>query len=196
MTCDRERRRPNTLPGVHILVTEAGSRLLEARRSRLDPDVLDLDREIFVVGDDHQVRDAAGITVGAGEAARPDVAWMTADTFARAGASATWVRLLAGAPNLRWLQSPAAGYLSFYDPLLARGVRVTSAHVNAIPIAEYVLRAVLEHSNARTSGSRPRPSGRGDRTQFRELHARRGSSSVSARSAARSRRVRPRSAPT
>jgi phosphoglycerate dehydrogenase-like enzyme len=46
---------------------------------------------------------------------------------------------------MRWFQSPAAGYIALYDHLFVRGVRVTGAHVNAIPIAEYVLQAVLAH---------------------------------------------------
>lgn len=50
------------------------------------------------------------------------------------------------ASSLRWFQSMAAG---FDDPVYARlrdnGVRVTSAHVNAAPIAEFVLWAALDH---------------------------------------------------
>jgi phosphoglycerate dehydrogenase-like enzyme len=131
-------RADNTLHAVRILVTEAGSRLLEARRDRLDPDV-----EIFVVGDDHAVRDPGGSVVDADVA--PEVAWITADTFSRPGAAARWTGLLDSASTLRLLQTPAAGYLSLYDPLLARGVQVAGARVNSIPIAEYVLRAVLDH---------------------------------------------------
>ncbi len=51
--------------------------------------------------------------------------------------------MLLSLESLRWFQSPAAGYLTLYDRLFEHGVRVTGAHVNAIPIAEYVIQAVL-----------------------------------------------------
>jgi phosphoglycerate dehydrogenase-like enzyme len=52
--------------------------------------------------------------------------------------------LLASAP-LRWVQSAGAGYDTWhFQQLLGRGVRLTTAHVNNVPIAEYVLREVLD----------------------------------------------------
>ena len=77
--------------------------------------------------------------------ARPEVAWGTSDLF-RAGAPvAAFFRFLVDCPSLRWFQSPAAGYDSAPFHLLAdRGVRVCNAHVNSLPIAEFVLRAVLD----------------------------------------------------
>ena len=123
-------------------MTDAGARLLEPRRERLLQ--VDPDAEIFRVTDEHAVVDPAGNPVDDG-AADPEVAWLTADTFGRAGAAATWARVLAASPGLRWLQTPASGYLTFYDPLLERGIRVTGARVNAVPIAEFVLRSVLDH---------------------------------------------------
>jgi phosphoglycerate dehydrogenase-like enzyme len=129
---------------VRILATDAGALLLEPRLSRLHE--LAPAAEVWRVADDHRVVDADGRPVGNDpERADPEVAWLTADTFARAGATDTWARVLAHSPHLRWLQTPASGYLTFYDPLLARGVRVSGARVNNIPIAEYVLRAVLDH---------------------------------------------------
>ena len=77
--------------------------------------------------------------------ARPEVAWGTSDLF-RAGAPvAAFFRFLVDCPSLRWFQSPAAGYDSVPFHLLAdRGVRVCNAHVNSLPIAEFVLRSVLD----------------------------------------------------
>ena len=77
--------------------------------------------------------------------ARPEVAWGTSDLF-RAGAPvAAFFRFVVDCPSLRWFQSPAAGYDSQPFQLLAdRGVRVCNAHVNSLPIAEFVLRAVLD----------------------------------------------------
>ncbi len=72
----------------------------------------------------------------------PEAAWGTAHVFSE-DLAGPWVSALRDAPSLRWFQSPAAGHLWFYDDLLDHGVRITGAHVNAIPIAEYVLGAVL-----------------------------------------------------
>ncbi len=88
------------------------------------------------------------LTVDGGEvdagAVQPEVAFATGDMFFRGGA-APWFELLLSLESLRWFQSPAAGYIALYDRLFERGVRVTGAHVNAIPIAEYVIQAVLAH---------------------------------------------------
>lgn len=80
------------------------------------------------------------------DAADAEVAWATADLFGEGAPIRPFFGFIARAQSLRWIQSPAAGV---DDPLFAglvdRGVRLTSAHVNSIPIAEYVLRAALEH---------------------------------------------------
>ena len=75
---------------------------------------------------------------------RAEVAFATGDMFFRGGA-APWFELLLSLESLQWFQSPAAGYIALYDRLFERGVRVTGVHVNAIPIAEYVIQAVLAH---------------------------------------------------
>jgi phosphoglycerate dehydrogenase-like enzyme len=78
-------------------------------------------------------------------AAEPEVAWLTAEAFYD-GVVVTFFDAVAAAPSLRWLHSPAAGVdLPFFAGLSERGVRVTTSHVNAIPIAEYVLAVVLSH---------------------------------------------------
>jgi phosphoglycerate dehydrogenase-like enzyme len=122
---------------VQALLTETAARLLDERADRVDPPV-------------EQVRMARDgrLTVGGREidagSVRPEVACATGDLFFRGGA-APWFELLLRAASLRWFQSPAAGYIALYDRLFERGVRITGAHVNAIPIAEYVIQAVLSH---------------------------------------------------
>jgi phosphoglycerate dehydrogenase-like enzyme len=52
--------------------------------------------------------------------------------------------LLLRAPELRWVQSGAAGTdTRLLEGLLRRGTRLTTSHVTAIPIAEFVMGAVL-----------------------------------------------------
>jgi phosphoglycerate dehydrogenase-like enzyme len=46
---------------------------------------------------------------------------------------------------LRWVQSAGAGYDTWhFQQLLANGVRLTTAHVNNVPIAEFVMREVMD----------------------------------------------------
>ncbi len=77
--------------------------------------------------------------------ARPEVAWGTSDLFRPGGPVAAFFRFIVDCPSLRWFQSPAAGYdTEPFRSLVAHGVRVSNAHVNSLPIAEFVLRAVLD----------------------------------------------------
>ena len=93
---------------------------------------------------DGSLRDADGRVVAPGDA-RPEVAWGTSDLFRDEGPVGPFFRLLTRVPGLRWFQSPAAGYdAPVFARLVAGGVRVTNAHVNSLPIAEFVLRAVLD----------------------------------------------------
>jgi phosphoglycerate dehydrogenase-like enzyme len=84
-------------------------------------------------------------TVSPGAAGSPEVAWMTPDLFERSGGLAEFVAALRSAPGLRWLQSAAAGTdQSIYRELVDRGVVVTTNHSSTTPIAEFVVRAVLD----------------------------------------------------
>jgi phosphoglycerate dehydrogenase-like enzyme len=77
------------------------------------------------------------------DAAQPEVAWLTADAFYD-GSVEPFFAVVDSKPSVRWLHSAAAGVdLPYYAGLGERGVRVTTSHVNAIPIAEYVVGAVL-----------------------------------------------------
>jgi phosphoglycerate dehydrogenase-like enzyme len=89
---------------------------------------------------------------GAGVAwaeARPEAAWGTSDLFREGAPLAAFFRFLVDCPSLRWYQSPAAGYdAEPFRLMAAHGVRVSNAHVNSLPIAEFVLRAVLDEFQA------------------------------------------------
>src|SRR5947207_12616593 len=96
--------------------------------------------------------DDGSLLVGEGEGslaredAAPDVVWATADLFDDGAPLRPFFGLVMRLPSLRWLQSPAAGIdAPIWAELLSRGVRVCSAHIADIAIAEFVLRAVLDH---------------------------------------------------
>jgi phosphoglycerate dehydrogenase-like enzyme len=122
---------------VQALLTETAGDLLDERSDRVDPPLEQV-----------RMRRDGRLTVDGRETAaddvQPEVACATGDLFFRGGAG-PWFELLLGSASLRWFQSPAAGYIALYDRLFERGMRVSGAHVNAIPIAEYVIQAVLSH---------------------------------------------------
>ncbi len=90
------------------------------------------------------------LTDGRGEAvprdeARPEVAWATSDLCLPGGGARAFFGLLTRLPELAWFASPAAGFdAPVFTALARRGTRVTNAHVNSVPIAEFVVRAVLD----------------------------------------------------
>jgi len=93
---------------------------------------------------DGTVNDGSGAMVPWPEA-RPEVVWGTSDLFRDGAPLAAFFRFLVDCPSVRFFQSPAAGFESEPFRLLAgRGVRVCNAHVNSLPIAEFVLRSVLD----------------------------------------------------
>ena len=93
---------------------------------------------------DGTLRDGTGRTVDWAEA-RPEVAWGTSDLFRQGAPIAAFFRSLPGLASLRWFQSPAAGFdAPVFSQLAVRGVRITNAHVNSLPIAEFVMGAVLD----------------------------------------------------
>jgi phosphoglycerate dehydrogenase-like enzyme len=78
--------------------------------------------------------------------AAPEVAWGTADLFDEGGPLRPFFALVTRARSLRWFASPAAGFDNpVFAELVRRGVRLTTSHVGDVPIAEYVVRAVLDH---------------------------------------------------
>lgn len=105
-------------------------------RPEVEPLILDQDGRLRTAAGDRVERDAAD----------PEVAWGTSDLFAEGSPMRPFLGLIRRVPSLKWFQSPAAGYDDpIYKELVSRGVRITNAHVNGIPIAEFVMRAVLDH---------------------------------------------------
>jgi len=93
---------------------------------------------------DGALRDGAGGDV-VWDGARPEVAWGTSDLFRPGAPIGAFFSALTRLDSLRWFQSPAAGYDdAVFSRLASSGVRITNAHVNSLPIAEFVMRAVLD----------------------------------------------------
>lgn len=76
--------------------------------------------------------------------AQPDAAWVTSDLFDDGPVRPFFKLLLTAKP--RWVQIAGAGVdHPVFDMILREGVRLTTSHVTGPPIAEYVIRAVLDH---------------------------------------------------
>ena len=100
--------------------------------------------EWLILQPDGTLVDGEGGPVGWDDA-RPEVAWGTSDLFREGAPIGVFFSSLTRLGTLRWFASPAAGYdAPVFSRLASAGVRVTNAHVNSIPIAEFVIRAVLD----------------------------------------------------
>lgn len=100
--------------------------------------------EWLIMAMDGSLHDEGG-TLVRWDDARPQVAWGTSDLFRDGAPVGAFFRLMLEVPTLRWFQSPAAGHdAPVFGQLVERGVRVSNAHVNSLPIAEFVMRAVLD----------------------------------------------------
>lgn len=153
--------------------------------------------EWIILHDDGATRDVSGDAVHP-EAAGPEIAWGTSDLFREGAPLRRFFSLMLESRTLRWFQSPAAGYDDeVFRLLVDRGVRITNAHVNSLPIAEFVMRVLSSMSSRR-----PRPGETrlghevGVSTTGAKCRERPGSSSGSAGSAPRWRCGRGRSEPT
>jgi phosphoglycerate dehydrogenase-like enzyme len=86
---------------------------------------------------------ADGVVDPGGE--RAEVAWLSNDVF-YSPSLAAFLDVVRGDDALRWVQSAGAGVDSpIFQDLLTRGVRLTTTHATAIPIAEFVIGGVLRH---------------------------------------------------
>jgi phosphoglycerate dehydrogenase-like enzyme len=120
-----------------ILLTAVAHRSFGARLDRREVDWLPMN-------DDGSLCDEGGASIAPGDA-RPDIAWGTSDLFRDGAPLVAFFSLMIESPTLRWFQSPAAGYDDpVFTTMVANGVRVTNAHVNSLPIAEFVMRSVLD----------------------------------------------------
>jgi phosphoglycerate dehydrogenase-like enzyme len=75
-----------------------------------------------------------------------DAAWLSGDLFTHRDDLIRFFGACASSDTLRWLQTSNAGVdHPVFKSLVDRGVTLTTSHVTGPPIAEYVLRAVLDH---------------------------------------------------
>jgi phosphoglycerate dehydrogenase-like enzyme len=72
-----------------------------------------------------------------------EVGWLSVDVLRKPDTE--FIDALLASDALRWAQSAGAGYDTWhFQELLRRGVRLSTAHVNNVPIAEFVMREVMD----------------------------------------------------
>jgi phosphoglycerate dehydrogenase-like enzyme len=110
--------------------------------------------------DGHQVdREESGI----------EVAWATFDLF-QGGMLRPFYGLVRRLETLRWFQSPSAGYeMPVFAELIRSGVLFTKSDVHSVPIAEYVMRAALDHFQAPERWAAAQAARRWERHDFGEV---------------------------
>jgi phosphoglycerate dehydrogenase-like enzyme len=148
---------------VRILVSEHTYHEYGSMVRQVQPDT-----EFVLFGDDGTVRTEAGAVV-VSAADTFEVAWATHDLFIGDGWRA-YFRLLDASSAVRWVQSPGAGLdAPTFRSLIERGVRLTTSHVTSVPIAEFVLRSVLEVFQRPAQWRAGREARRWDHHSFREV---------------------------
>ncbi|HEY6533879.1 MAG TPA: D-2-hydroxyacid dehydrogenase [Acidimicrobiales bacterium] len=102
------------------------------------------DIEPLILERDGELRLADGRRVDL-EDARPEVMFGSFDLFVAGGAGKQFMAMASRVRSMRWFASPSAGYDGpLFAAIADRGARITSSHHNGPPIAEYVMRAVLD----------------------------------------------------
>jgi phosphoglycerate dehydrogenase-like enzyme len=99
-----------------------------------------------------------------------EAVWMSADCFFPPLRDPLH-DLYRSSPTLRWVHSAGAGYdMPILQTVLKRGIRLTTSHVNSIPIAEFVMRGVLEHFQRSDELRATRAANTVPRWAFREIY--------------------------
>lgn len=96
--------------------------------------------------------------------------WANADVFFGPAARPYMVALLKS-PNLKWVQSGAAGFdQPIFGQLVTKGVTLTTSHGQALGMAEYVLWGVLDHFQRGPERRAAQGRHAWDRLAFREVN--------------------------
>ena len=140
-------------------------RALERLRGAIGADGAALD---YVTIDDAGEISAAGATLTTDEA-RPDIAWANQDVFF-SGASRNFMAATLKSPNLKWVQSGAAGFDNpVFGKIVEKGARLTTSHGQAVGMADYVLWGVLDHLQRGPARRTAQGAGEWTRTAFHEI---------------------------
>jgi len=150
---------------LRVLVTEPAARTFGRAIVSIHPSVelvtMCADGTL-VLGDSSPIgREEAGI----------EVAWATSDLYDEDRAMLRpFFGLVRRLDTLRWFQSSAAGFEApVFGELIRKGILFTKSDVHSVPIAEYVLRAALDHFQAPQRWAAARSEKRWETHEFDEV---------------------------
>jgi phosphoglycerate dehydrogenase-like enzyme len=99
-----------------------------------------------------------------------EIAWATGDLYMSPDLARHFFGAVLGSDTLRWIQVSNAGVdHPVFAGLVQKGVTLTTSHVTGAPIAEYVLRAVLDHFQRADRWRSSIADGRWEQHEFREV---------------------------
>ena len=121
-----------------------------------------------LIVDESGVITHAGTTVPV-EAANPHVAWASGELYLSPASRPFLVSMLKS-PELRWVQSAAAGFDNkMFADIVRKGARLTTSHGQAVGMADYVLSGVLDHYQRWPERRAAQAAGAWSRFAFREI---------------------------
>lgn len=126
--------------GLRVMVPEPSATIYEPMVHAVDPDVV-----IVAVRQDGTLALADGTTIEA-EGSKIEVAWGTTDFFYQQTQREAFLEVINTLDSVRWFQSPSAGFdMGFFADIIRSPVLYTRSDVHSVPIAEYIVRAALDH---------------------------------------------------
>ncbi len=105
----------------------------------------------------------------AAEDVKPEIGWLNLDLFQNP-AIGGYLGALLGSPNLKWVQSAAAGFDNpVFAQMVQKGATLTTSNAQAVSMAEYVLGTVLDHFQRGADRRKAQAANKWDRFDFREM---------------------------
>lgn len=104
------------------------------------------------------------------EDVKAEAGWLNNDLFQAQGAMGGYIGGLMASPNLKWIQSAAAGYEHpIFGEFVKKGAILSTNHSQSVGMAEYVLATVLDHFQRGPERRASQAESKWNRLKFREI---------------------------
>jgi phosphoglycerate dehydrogenase-like enzyme len=101
---------------------------------------------------------------------KAEAGWLNNDLFQSQGAIGGYIGGLMASPNLKWIQSSAAGYEHpIFGEFIKKGAILSTNHSQSVGISEYVLATVLDHFQRGPERRQSQAESKWNRLKFREI---------------------------
>jgi phosphoglycerate dehydrogenase-like enzyme len=104
------------------------------------------------------------------EDVKAEAGWLNNDLFQSQGAMGGYIGGLMASPNLKWIQSSAAGYEHpIFGEFIKKGAILSTNHSQSVGMSEYVLATVLDHFQRGPERRAAQAESKWNRLKFREI---------------------------